>query len=171
MSCPWWAVPGRSVTARGRVLFLTKLHTSWRSAASFGVALLISACQTVAPVPFRPEDPQTLIGEWSGEGTDSGGGRERWSGKNVLTITRVEGDRVFGTLETWCGGGVSCGHAHTHRTRDVQGVLHGNELKFGHFEVVVDGLHMTGQRASRSMVGYLRLTKQATGTRQPAGSP
>jgi hypothetical protein len=142
------------------------------SAVTFGLALLISACQTVAPVPFRPDDPQTLLGEWSGEGTDPGGGSERWAGKNVLTIARVEGDRVFGTLETWCGGGLSCGHAHTHRTRIVQGTLRGNELKIGPFDVVVDGLYMTGRRASSIWLGYVRLTKRTAESPQPAsGTP
>ncbi len=51
---------GRSVG--GRLLLL-----AW-----IGVALLIWACQTAAP--FRPEDPQSLSGEWSGQGTDPGGG-------------------------------------------------------------------------------------------------
>jgi hypothetical protein len=82
-----------------------------------GLVLLLSACQTVATVPFRSDDPQSLIGEWSGQGTDSGGGTEKWAGSIVLMITRVEGDRVFGTPELWCGGGLSCMHAHTHRTR------------------------------------------------------
>jgi len=147
------------VTGRGRLLLLVCV----------GVALLVSACQTAAP--FRPDDPQSLIGEWSGESTDPGGGIERWSGENVLTITRVEGNRVFGTLESWCGGGVSCSGAHTYRTRTVQGTLRGNELKIGPFDVVVDGVYMTGRRASPMWLGYVRLTKRPTGTPRTAGVP
>ena len=137
-----------------------RIDRSSRWPVCFGLVLLLSACQTVPPVPFRPDDPQSLIGEWSGQGTDPGGGSERWAGAIVLTITRVEGDRVFGTLELWCGGGLSCMHAHTHRTRTVQGTLCGNELKLGPFDVVVDGIHMTGRRASRIWLGYVRLTKR-----------
>jgi hypothetical protein len=151
-------VTGRPVTGRGRLLLLVCV----------GVALLVSACQTAAP--FRPEDPQSLIGEWSGEATDPGGGIERWSGEHVLTITRVEGARVFGTLESWCGGGVSCGGARTYRTRAVEGTLRGNELKIGPFDVVIDGVYMTGRRASQMWLGYARLTKRS-GTPQTAGVP
>jgi hypothetical protein len=147
------------VTGRGRLLLLVCV----------GVALLVSACQTAAP--FRPEDPQSLVGEWSGEGTDPGGGIERWSGEHVLTITRVEGNRVFGTLESWCGGGVSCAGAHTYRTRAVEGTLRGNELKIGPFDVVIDGVYMTGRRASQMWLGYVRLTKRSTGTPRTAGVP
>jgi len=140
------------------------------SGAWFGLALfLFSACQTAAP--FRPEDPQSLIGEWSGEATDPGSGIEKWSGKHLLTITRVEGARVFGTLESWCGGGVSCGGTRTHRTRPVQGTLRGNELEIGPFDVVIEGVHMTGRRESRMLLGYVRLTKRSTGTPQAAGVP
>jgi hypothetical protein len=153
------AATGRPVTGRGPLLLL----------ASVGVALLVSACQTAAP--FRPEDPQSLIGEWSGESTDPGGGIERWSGENVLTITRVEGDRVFGTLERWCGGGVSCGYAHDYRTRTVQGTPRGNELKIGPFHVVVDGVYMTGRHESPMWLGYVRLTKRSSGTPRTAGVP
>jgi hypothetical protein len=153
------AVTGRPVTGRGRLLL----------PVCAGVALLVSACQTAAP--FRPEDPQSLIGEWSGEATDSGSGIERWSGKHVLTITRVEGARVFGSLESWCGGGVSCGGARTHRTRPVQGTLRGNELEIGPFDVVIDGVYMTGRRESRMLLGYVRLTKRPTGTPRAAGVP
>ncbi len=141
---------------------------SSRSGVCFGLALLVSACQTVAAVPFRPDDPQSLVGEWSGQGTDPGNGRERWAGTLVLTIERVEGDRVFGTLQIWCGGGVSCGHARTVRTRPVQGRLRGNHLDIGPLDVEVDGLYMTGRRRSSSSVGYARLTKQPARTPKPA---
>jgi len=138
------------------------------SAVSFGLALLISACQSVATVPFRPDDPQSLIGEWSGQGTDPGNGSERWAGTLVLEITRVEGDRVLGTLQIWCGGGDSCGHAHSFRTRPVQGTLRGNQLKIGPLDVVVDGLYMTGRRKSSISLGYARLTKRTSGASQRA---
>lgn len=153
------AVTGRPVTGRRRLLL----------SACVGAALLVSACQTAAP--FRPEDPQSLVGEWSGESTDPGGGIERWSGENVLTITLVQGARVFGTLESWCGGGVSCKYTHTYRARPVQGTLRGNELKIGPFDVVVDGVYMTGRRASPMWLGYVRLTKRPTGTPRTAGVP
>jgi len=63
------AVTGRPVTGRDRLLLL----------ACVGVAVVVSACQTAAP--FRPEDPQSLIGEWSGESTDPGGGSRGGPGK------------------------------------------------------------------------------------------
>ncbi|HKW94195.1 MAG TPA: hypothetical protein VJX92_20095 [Methylomirabilota bacterium] len=127
----------------------------------------------MAIVPFRPDDPQSLIGEWSGQATDPGNGSERWSGTIVLTVTRVEGDRVFGTFEFWCGGGVSCKGARTyHAPQPVQGTLRGNELKIERLDVVVDGLYMTGRRASQVWLGYARLTKRTSGTPQPAsGTP
>jgi len=144
---------------------------SSRSAVCFGLALLFSACQTVPIVPFQPENPQSLIGEWKGDATDPGS--DRWSGVIVRTVTRVEGDRVLGTFEHWCGGGVSCQGARTYGPpRPVRGTLQGNELKIFNLQVVIDGWRMTGRIAVPAGLGYVRLTKRTSGTPQPtSGTP
>jgi hypothetical protein len=130
-------VTGRPVTWRGPLLLL----------ACVGVALLMSACQTVAtapdePVATRPDeplDPQALVGEWRGESVNHFDPSLR--DMLVVTITRVEGDRVFGTFEQWSRGYKMRGR----RTSAVEVTLHGHTLTLGHYDfTVVDGQRMTG---------------------------
>lgn len=76
----------------------------------------------------------------------------------VLTITRVEGDRIFGSVESWGAGGGSWGGLH--HTRTFQGTLRGNELTFGPFQLTVDGRRMTGRRTFGEQYAAVTLTKR-----------
>jgi len=135
----------------GRQIVVTGRPVTWRNPllllACVGVALLISACQTVAtgpdePVATRPDeppDPQELVGKWRGESVNHFDPSLR--DMLVVTITPVEGDRVFGTFEQWSRGYKMRGR----RTRAVEGTLPGHTLTFGHYDfTVVDGQRMTG---------------------------
>lgn len=111
---------------------------------------MVSACQTVATRPDEPLDPQALVGEWRGEYVN----HFNTSLRDVLvvTITRVEGDRVFGTLDQWVlGRGLTM---HGRRTRTVQGTLRGHALTFGPYDFTVDGQQMTGH--TKDAEAYLK---------------
>lgn len=142
---------------------------SSRSAVCVGLALLISACQTADHTRLQPLEPQSLVGEWSGK--SSAHFDVQWLGDIVLTITRVEDDRVFGTLERWSAGGGGGGR--NYRKRSLQGTLSGNELKIGPLHLTVDGGIMTGRRVGGAVeYADVRLTRLTAGTRQaPSGTP
>ena len=100
------------------------------------ILVLAPGSQGVAQAPL---DPQTLIGEWVGKwtGTTSPGhgrhgGRE---GPYSLTINRVEGDRVFATVDF-------------QGTRRIRATLSGTNLAFGNeqFQTAlrIDGDQMRG---------------------------
>jgi hypothetical protein len=108
--------------------------------------------------PDQPLDPQSLVGEWRGEHY---AGWDRWPNVLVLTITRVDGDRVFGILETWRGEtGFSMGYRHT---RNFHGTLRGHDLTFGPsgaWQLKVYGRRMTGRAQVGSEGWDLDLTKR-----------
>ncbi len=85
-------------------------------------------------------DPRSLVGEW--QGTWRGGTHIReTSGRYSLTIARVDGNAVFGTVD-----GVG---AQATFTYPVQGSVTGNTLRFTNprgiaTELVVSGNTMTG---------------------------
>ncbi len=60
---------------------------------SLGLAFLLVSAPEIS---FALEDPRSLVEEWQEDGA---------AGVVVLTITRVEGDRVHGALEQWDAGG------------------------------------------------------------------
>jgi Biogenesis factor required for ATP synthase 1, C-terminal domain len=88
-------------------------------------------------------DPQVLIGEWRGKWTSGAvtggpGPRSGREGPFALTITRVQGNVVHGTIEMQ---GV---------TTKIRATLQGNQLRFGNeqiqTELTIDGDHMRGTR-------------------------
>jgi hypothetical protein len=108
-------VTGRPVTGRGRLSHSALPRKTFRSTVCFGVALLVAACQTVDYTRVQPLDnPQSLVGEWRGEAAlEHNPGA---AAVMVLTITRVEGDRVFGSVESWGAGWGTWGVRHHTRT-------------------------------------------------------
>ena len=89
-------------------------------------------------------DPQALIGEWNGRWTIGAagggvGGRGGTQGPYKLVITKVEGDRVFATLDTQGFSG------------KITATLAGNTLSFGNdrlqTQLTVDGNQMRGTRS------------------------
>lgn len=124
-----------------------------RSAVYFGIALLAAACQTADYTHLQPLDPQSLVGEWRGQSIAEQ--NTGMAGVIVLTITRVEGDRVFGIWEQW-----SAGNRKIHRTQALEGTLHGNDLTIGPFQLTVDGWRMTGRRTGGEEIADVGLTKR-----------
>jgi len=108
---------------------------------------LLLACLALhwAPMLFAQAtlDPQSLVGEWVGKwiaaATGGGsGGRGGTQGPYSLVITRVEGDRVFATLDTQGFSG------------NIRATLSGDRLTFGgeqfQTELAIDGNQMRGTR-------------------------
>jgi len=102
-------------------------------------------------------DPQALIGEWTGrwrQGAVGGpGGRGGTQGPYKLLITKVEGDRVSGSLDTQGFSG------------NVTATLSGNQLSFGNDRVqtqlTVDGNQMRGTRSGGGLpTREIQLTKK-----------
>jgi hypothetical protein len=88
-------------------------------------------------------DPAALVGEWSGTWTagavtGSPGSRSGRQGPFILTITKVEGNVVGGTVEVQ---GV---------TSKIRATLRGNQLTFGNeqfqTELTIEGDRMRGTR-------------------------
>ena len=105
------------------------------------VIIVASSASTVRAQPDL--DPQSLIGEWrgkwtSGAATGGPGPRSGREGPFALTITRVQGTVVQGTIEIQ---GV---------TTKIRATLQGNQLRFGNeqiqTELTIDGDHMRGTR-------------------------
>ena len=110
---------------------------------SLALVAIISAALTSTGRTQPGLDPQSLIGEWvgrwrSGAVTGGPGPRSGREGPFALTITQVQGNAVYGVIET---GGV---------TTKIRATLQGNQLKFGNdqiqTELTVDGDHMRGTR-------------------------
>jgi len=101
-------------------------------------------------------DPQALIGEWNGRWTQVAGGtggRGGTQGPYTLVITKVEGDRVSGTLDTQGFSG------------NIMATLSGNQLSFGndrvHTQLTVDGNQMRGTRSGGGVpTRDIQLTKK-----------
>jgi hypothetical protein len=126
---------------------------SYWSAGCFAVAL-VSACQTVDHTRLQPAEPQSLIGEWTGDFHSPDN-----VGRNVFTliITRVDGERVSATLEVWGGPG----RGRFHHERNIQGTLRGNDLTIGpYYTFRVDGGRMTGVGRHGADVVAIELVKR-----------
>jgi hypothetical protein len=109
--------------------------------------LLLSLCLLAAPAtPLAAQpalDPRSLVGEWTGTWTAgaTGGGtgsRAGTQGPYTLAISRVDGGRVFGTIQTrWYSG-------------NIRGTLEDNRLIVAseqyRTELTVDGNQMRGTR-------------------------
>ena len=96
-------------------------------------------------------DPQWLVGEWEGQHFARSDHQ-----RNViyLTIARVEGNDVFGSMEVYHRGG--------HHVHKVRGTLQGNDLTSGQaFHFKVYGRRMTGTAPTVGQQGWdLELTKR-----------
>jgi hypothetical protein len=119
------------------LLLLALPRQTFRLALCFGIGLLVAACQTAAIIPFRAEDPQALVGEWKGDELLYG---NHWAKPFYLTVARVDGNLVFGSVEFWQG----YGNAGWHRVRPFRGRLQGHELTFGIYQLTVYDRRMTG---------------------------
>jgi|SRR5215475_8624821 len=107
---------------------------------------LLLACLTLCPDPLLAQaalDPQSLVGQWTGKwiaaATGGGnGGRGGTQGPYSLTITRVEGDVVFATVE------------YREFSGNVRGTISDNQLTFVgpqfRTELRIDGNQMRGLR-------------------------
>ena len=109
---------------------------------------------------LQPVEPQSLVGEWTGN----------WLARDdirtntfTLVITRVDGNRVFATLDVW--GGV--GHGRFHHERNVQGTLQGNDLMIGpYYTFRVDGWRMNGVGRRGAELKDIELVKRSADVRQ-----
>lgn len=108
---------------------------------------LVLACLALRPIPLvfaqATLDPQSLVGEWAGKwiaaATGGGnGGRGGTQGPYALVITKIEGDRVFATVESREFSGA------------VRGTLADNRLTFAgpqfRTELTIEGNQMRGLR-------------------------
>jgi hypothetical protein len=98
-------------------------------------------------------DPQWLVGEWAGQHSARS---DNQRDVIYLTIERVEGSQVFGSMEIYGHHGIG------HRTRQIRGTLQGNDLTIGQaFHFKVYGRRMTGTAPTVGEQGWdLELTKR-----------
>jgi hypothetical protein len=94
-------------------------------------------------------DPQWLVGEWDGQAYN--GDDHHVTEVIHLTITRVEGNRVFGSIEVY--------HRFGRRVHPMRGTLQENNLTMGPFNFTVYGRRMTGSGLLGVLRKYLELTK------------
>jgi hypothetical protein len=96
-------------------------------------SVLSIALFTSLASPQATVDPQSLVGTWSGNWVASHG--EKNSGQYVLTIERVDGEKVIGK-----------GEITGRRSSEfkVNGTLSGNQLSYGRTTLTVDGERMSG---------------------------
>ena len=120
--------------------------------AAMVIVLVVAVVGLVLPAMAEaPVDPQSLVGEWSGEW--------RWknnvkhNGPYSLIIERVAGANVFGRGEF---------RGRSNGEFKFTGKLEGNHLTFGrdlHTDLVIDGTSMTGSRTGGQAPLDLKLTK------------
>lgn len=100
-------------------------------------------------------DPKSLVGSWEGDWQ----GVSRQSGRYFLTIRRVDGDAVYGTME-WMG-------TTQQPPFDFKGKLEGDRLvwiradKQAQVEFTISGTTMTGQSTS-TRLGSSRISLTKT---------
>lgn len=120
----------KSRARQSRVLFVVSVITSMACAA------LVWA-QT-------PVDPQSLVGEWSGQWASRGGSSQHMSGPLSMTVTRVEGTAVSASFS-------SRGGTRGFQIWDSKGNLEGNILRFGNSTYTIDGTTMTGSNTTSNL--------------------
>ena len=119
----------------------------------FCVVLLLALGLVVGTIatPARSQsgalDPQSLVGQWSGEWV--GGANQKANGRYYLTIEKVEGNKVSGK-------GQVLGRRTTEFT--IGGTLDGNRLSYGKTVLTVDGDRMNGQDGG-NLSAHISLTK------------
>ncbi len=114
-----------------------------RTATFLLIALAMFALGAPARSQSPTPDPQTLLGEWWGDWNIATS-----SGRYYLTITRVEGQKVYGRVEV-TGSRVA--------PYDIEGTLEGKTLRYSSTdkqvttELDIDGDRMSGkgERAGR----------------------
>jgi hypothetical protein len=119
--------------------------------AVVAVIILTAAMPSAPAVAQTPVDPQSLIGEWSGEWRWKS--NQKFSGPYMLTIEKVEGTNVFGE-------GQMRGRNNTEFK--FRGKLEGNHLTFGResqTDLVIDGKTMSGSRTGGQNPVDITLTK------------
>ena len=100
-------------------------------------------------------DPQSLVGSWEGDWQ----GVSRQSGRYFLTIRRVDGDAVYGTME-WMGSAKQ-------PPFEFKGKLEGDRLvwiradKQAQVEFTISGTTMTG-RSTSTRLGDSRISLTKT---------
>jgi hypothetical protein len=113
------------------------------------MAVLVS----VAGVVAQNVDPQSLVGQWSGNWTEKS--ESKMNGPYYITIERVEGNKVFGRAEV---------HSMKGKTEfQFVGTLQGNRLTFGRDNVTdltIDGNRMEGTALGRTN-WRVKLNKQS----------
>ena len=95
---------------------------------SLALAVIIVASSASTGRAQPGLDPPGLIGEWRGKWTSGAvtggpGPRSGREGPDALTITQVQGNVVYGTIETQ---GV---------TTKIRATLQGNQLRFGNEQI------------------------------------
>ena len=121
-------------------------------AVAMAVVLLTAVAGLVLPAPAQaPVDPQSLVGEWSGEWQWRSNRQNK--GPYLLTIERVDGATVFGQGQF---------RGRNNSEFKFRGTLEGNHLTFGrdvHTDLVIDGKSMSGSRSGGEAPLDLKLTK------------
>ena len=116
------------------------------------IVLTAAMAGAIAPaVAQTPVDPQSLIGEWSGEWRWKS--NQKMNGAYTLTIEKVEGTDVSGE-------GQLRGRSNTEFK--FRGKLEGNHLTFGkeaQTDLVIDGKTMSGARTGGQNPIDIKLTK------------
>ena len=122
------------------------------------VLLAASILLAVMPSAVQPQvtavDPQSLVGSWVGSWTETG--RRALSGRYIMTIDKVEGDRVSGTAEM-------VGRRVQVPPFRVAGTLSGNRLTYGtrvQTELMIDGGRMTGKTSGANEDVCITLSKE-----------
>jgi hypothetical protein len=130
------------------------IHLAFRAVPVVVVALMLLTAFSgpLAPaVAQAPVDPQSLIGEWSGEWRWKS--NQKFSGPYTLTIEKVEGTDVFGEAQMRGRNNIEF---------KFRGKLEGNHLTFGReaqTDLVIDGKTMTGGRSGGQNPVDIKLTK------------
>jgi hypothetical protein len=117
------------------------------------VVLTLVIAGSVAPAVAQAPavDPQSLIGEWSGEWRWKS--NQKFSGPYSLTIDKVEGTDVFGEAQMRGRNNIEF---------KFRGKLEGNHLTFGkesQTDLVIDGKTMKGGRSGGQNPVDITLTK------------
>ena len=127
------------------------------------LSLLLSVviiATTVAPALSQaPVDPQSLVGNWSGRWSMRNPQGHQVSGQYDVSITKVEGDKVYAHVDA-AGGSGGRGPGAPPVVGDFVGTLDGNRLTLGNDELTVDGSRMKGRKGGTSFLSEIDLAKK-----------
>jgi hypothetical protein len=131
------------------------IRVGHRARHALVIALTIAAvfANLVAPALAQaPVDPQSLVGEWSGQWQWKSNAKH--TGPYFLTIEKVEGNNVFGNGQI---------RGSTNTEFKFRGKLEGNRLTFGgspNTDLVIDGTEMSGSVSGGRNPLELKLNKR-----------